>query len=57
MKAYELARLMEGCDADADVFVKDAEGMLHDFRIETRPATFDGFDTVYEEGLDIVMTD
>lgn len=57
MKAYELARLMEGYDADADVFVKDADGMLHDFRIETRPATFDGFDTVYEEGLDIVMTD
>ena len=57
MKAYELERLLEGYDADAEVFVKDADGTLHEIALETRPATFDGFDTVYEEGIDIIMTD
>lgn len=57
MKAYELGRLLEGFDADAEVFVRDAEGTLHEFTLETRSATFDGFDTVYDEGIDIVMTD
>lgn len=57
MKVYELERLLEGFDAEAEVFVKDADGSLHEIALETRPATFDGFDTVYEEGIDIIMTD
>ena len=48
---------MEGYSDDAEIFIADEDGMLHDFRAEHRPEVFDGFDTAYEEGLDLILID
>lgn len=57
MKAYELAKLLGNYSANADIFVQTEDGNLHDFRGEERPDIFDGFDTVYEGGLNLIITD
>lgn len=56
MKVSELAKLLNNYNEDADIFV-EIEGILHDFKTEIRPEAFDGFDTVYEEGINIILTD
>lgn len=57
MKASELAELLDNCGRDSEVFVRTEDGLLHDFKAEERPETFDGFDTVFEAGFDLVMID
>lgn len=57
MKVSELVELLESYSPNADVFVRDEVGLLHEFQIEFRPAVFDGFDEAYDEGPNIVLTD
>lgn len=57
MKAYELAVLLEEYSPDADIFVLGDDEQLHDFKVEHRAEVFDGFDTAYEAGINIVTTD
>ena len=57
MKKSELERLMEGYDSEAEIFIADESGMLHDFKVQHRAAVFDGFETTYEEGLDLILID
>ena len=57
MKKSEMERLMEGYSCDAEIFIADEDGMLHDFRAEHRPEVFDGFDTAYPEGINLVCID
>ena len=57
MKKSELERLMEGYDSEAEIFIADESGMLHDFKVQHRAAVFDGFETAYEEGLDLILID
>lgn len=61
MKVLELEELicsmLERLEPDAEVFVEDEDGFLHDFKIERKEMTFDGFDTVSPEGLKIVLID
>lgn len=57
MKASELARLLERYSPDTEIFIEAEDGYLHDFKAEERPAVFDGFDTVYDEGINFKMTD
>ncbi len=49
--------MLERLEPDAEVFVEDEDGFLHDFKIERKEMTFDGFDTVSPEGLKIVLID
>lgn len=57
MKVSELELLLEKYDDDADVFIRTEDGTLHDIDVQGREATFDGFDTVYEEGIDLLTKD
>ena len=57
MKASELARLLGRCSADTEIFIEMEDGYLHDFTAEERPALFDGFDTVYEKGINFKIID
>ena len=57
MKALELARYLSNYMDDAEVFIEDEDGLLHDFRCEDRPMVFDGFDSVYDEGINIKKID
>ena len=57
MKALELARLLGEWSPDMELFIKDSDGTLHDFTVEEREDVFDGFDTVYEGGLNLTMTE
>jgi hypothetical protein len=56
MKASEMAALVANYN-DPDIFVKGEDGLLHDFKLEHRDMVFDGFDSVYNEGLNIVLID
>lgn len=57
MKVSELVLYLEKYDDESDVFVKDENNLLHEFKVEHREASFDGFDEVTEEGLNIILTD
>lgn len=57
MKKYALERLLAAYDDDAEVFIEDSDGNLHEFRADHRPEVFDGFDTAYDAGVNLVMTD
>lgn len=57
MKASELAILLAEWSPDMEVYVMTEDGILHDFRMEERDDVFDGFDTVYEGGLNIIISD
>lgn len=57
MKASELARLLERCSPDTEIFIETEDGYTHEFTAVERPAVFDGFDTVYDEGINFKMTD
>ena len=57
MKASELAELLANYNDDADVFIQTEDGLLHDFEVTERDAVFDGFDTFYESGVNLVMTE
>lgn len=57
MKASELVRLLGEWSDDADIFIQTEDGVLHDFKAVEREDIFDGFDTVYESGLNLVMTE
>lgn len=57
MKVLELARLLAECSPGKEVFIEDADNVLHDFKAEERPDVFDGFDSVYEGGLNLIMID
>lgn len=61
MKIYEIqdaiVQALNKYGSDVEVFVEGADGLLHDFRIEEIPETFDGFDTVYPAGYKLIMTD
>lgn len=57
MKVSELVRLLEKYDDDAEVFIRTEDGYTHDFKGEYRPEEFDGFETVYEEGINLIMID
>ncbi len=61
MKIYDIQKAIEQAlnkyGSDVDVFVEGADGLLHDFRIEETPETFDGFDTVFPAGYKLIMTD
>lgn len=61
MKVYEIQEWIEQVlnkyGSDVDVFIEDSDGMLHEFKVEETPETFDGFDTVTYAGYKFVMTD
>ena len=57
MKKLELERLMEKYADDAEIFIQDDNGLLHDFKVEHRAESFDGFDTAYDEGIDLILID
>ena len=57
MKASELAKFAAEYSPDMEIFIQTEDGLLHDFKVEERPDVFDGFDTVYEGGLNLVMTE
>lgn len=57
MKASELAELLDNWSPDMEMFIKTEDGLLHDFKVEEREDVFDGFDTVYEGGLNLIMTE
>lgn len=48
---------MEKYADDAEIFITDDNGLLHDFKVEHRPESFDGFDTAYDEGMDLILID
>ena len=48
---------MEKYADDAEIFIQDDNGLLHDFKVENRPESFDGFDTAYDEGMDLILID
>lgn len=62
MKIYEMAALLNdvmdtgAVDADAEIFV-EVDGLLHDFKVEDTPETFDGFDTVTPAGYKLILID
>lgn len=57
MKASEMERLLANWDDDTDIYIETEDGLLHEFKFTERPATFDGFDTVYGAGINLIMTD
>ena len=57
MKASEMAKLLADWKDDTDIYIETEDGLLHEFKVTERPATFDGFDTAYDEGLNLIMTD
>lgn len=57
MKASELARLLEKYSPEMEIFIETEDGLLHDFTTEERESVFDGFDTVYEGGINLIMTE
>ena len=57
MKALDLAKYLGNFPVDAEVFIEDSEGILHDFKCEDRPPVFDGFDTAYDDGINLVYID
>lgn len=57
MRAYELVEYLGNYPDESEVFIEDADGILHDFKCIERPPVFDGFDTAYEEGVSMVMID
>lgn len=57
MKASEMERLLANWDDDTDIYIETEDGLWHDFKFTERPATFDGFDTAYEAGINLIMTD
>ena len=57
MKASEMERLLSNWDDDTDIYIETEDGLLHEFKFTERPATFDGFDTEYKAGINLIMTD
>ncbi len=61
MKVSELERLIDetGLSPDGEIYFKDDDGFLHDFRIEHRDESFDMWDenNTVPEGADIILTD
>lgn len=57
MRASELAALLDNWSPDMEIFIQTEDGFTHDFKAVERDDVFDGFDTVYEGGINLVMTD
>ena len=57
MKASEMERLLANWDDDTDIYIETEDSLLHEFKFTERPATFDGFDTEYKAGINLIMTD
>lgn len=57
MKMADLQNFIEEHPDIEELFVSDADGVLHDCKAEVQPEIFDGFDTVYLACVKLIITD
>lgn len=54
MNKYELIDLLSSSDEE-DVYIQAEDGLLDDFSVEHVEEQFDGFDTVYQACIKLVV--